>query len=286
MRKVISEILIWIELSLEQPLSVSVVEKKVGYSRWHFQRAFREVTGVPLARYIRERRLCRAAIDLKMTNTSILQIAVRYNFDSHQSFNRRFKAHFGMSPSTWRSEQNWDFTNLSPEINLRPPELPKIIIREIESFKSMVVRHDIFITQEELGKGAYFNKHSAILLRLLSVKHNIDNKMMVFCNYFNHSSYDGFGVNYELAIIHDNEKNGFSHHIHIKDIEKGKYIGFEWKGTLLDYCTKVSFFYSHILPSMNWCRRTESDINIFDIHGNESIDENTPLSGVYLIPVN
>lgn len=53
---------------------------------------------VPLGEYIRKRRLCRAAILVRLTAKSMLDIALSLHFDSQQSFSREFKKLFGCSP--------------------------------------------------------------------------------------------------------------------------------------------------------------------------------------------
>ncbi|HDX9077659.1 TPA: AraC family transcriptional regulator, partial [Klebsiella michiganensis] len=61
---VVKDILQWVESSLNTTLPVEFIAEKSGYSRWHFQRLFKQTTGVALGEYVRARRLSCAAIDL------------------------------------------------------------------------------------------------------------------------------------------------------------------------------------------------------------------------------
>ncbi|EAM3309133.1 helix-turn-helix domain-containing protein, partial [Shigella flexneri] len=88
---VIKDVLLWIEHNLDQSLLLDDVANKAGYTKWYFQRLFKKVTGVTLASYIRARRLTKAAVELRLTKKTILEIALKYQFDSQQSFTRRFK---------------------------------------------------------------------------------------------------------------------------------------------------------------------------------------------------
>jgi hypothetical protein len=63
---------------------------------------FRAAVGAPLAAYIRRRRLCHAARDLLASGESILDIALRYGFASHEAFIRAFRKELGCAPSTFR----------------------------------------------------------------------------------------------------------------------------------------------------------------------------------------
>ncbi|PPS57908.1 hypothetical protein CRX72_08025 [Pantoea sp. BRM17] len=65
-----------------------------GYSKWHLQRMFKEVTGHAIGAYIRARRLSKAAVALRLTSRPILDIALQYRFDSQQTFTRAFKKQF------------------------------------------------------------------------------------------------------------------------------------------------------------------------------------------------
>ena len=58
---IISDLIVWIEKNLEQPLSIDNVSQKSGYSKWHLQRMFKEVTGQVLGTYIRHRQIGRAS---------------------------------------------------------------------------------------------------------------------------------------------------------------------------------------------------------------------------------
>ena len=63
---------------------------------------FKQATGLTLASYIRGRRLTKAATELRLTKLPVLTIALRYQFDSQQSFTRRFKAVLALLASEYR----------------------------------------------------------------------------------------------------------------------------------------------------------------------------------------
>ena len=63
------------------------------------QRIFIFLTNISLSEYIRKRRLSRAFEELKTTDVKIIDIAIKYKYDSQISFARAFKSMFGMTPS-------------------------------------------------------------------------------------------------------------------------------------------------------------------------------------------
>lgn len=50
---IISEILVWIEGNLTNRLSLDDIAQHSGYTKWHLQRVFRKIVGMPLGEYIR-----------------------------------------------------------------------------------------------------------------------------------------------------------------------------------------------------------------------------------------
>lgn len=88
---IIRDLLSWLESHLDQPLSLDNVAAKAGYSKWHLQRMFKDITGNAIGAYIRARRLSKAAVALRLTGRPILDIALQYRFDSQQTFTRAFK---------------------------------------------------------------------------------------------------------------------------------------------------------------------------------------------------
>ncbi|SLM62546.1 MULTISPECIES: helix-turn-helix domain-containing protein [Dickeya] len=116
MMRFTAELIGWIEGNLDSPLMINDVTRKSGYSKWHLQRLFKKETGLSLGTYIRNRRLSKAAVELKLTSQTIQDVALRYCFDSQQSFTRTFKKHFGISPGHYRKLPSWDFSSLQPSL--------------------------------------------------------------------------------------------------------------------------------------------------------------------------
>ena len=95
--------LIHIQTHLEGDLSLDVLAERVGFSAYHFHRIFHEVLGEPVKEYIRRLRVERAAYRLKISEETILKIALNAGFKTHESFTRAFQRQFGITPSQFRS---------------------------------------------------------------------------------------------------------------------------------------------------------------------------------------
>ena len=94
----------YIEEHLTDDIDYSEVSKIACCSEYHFKRMFSFLSGIGLSEYIRRRRLTLAALDLKDTNLRIIDVAVKYGYDSADAFSRAFHSMHGILPSEARSE--------------------------------------------------------------------------------------------------------------------------------------------------------------------------------------
>ncbi|MGK2889103.1 MAG: helix-turn-helix domain-containing protein [Candidatus Malihini olakiniferum] len=82
-----------------------------------------------LGQYIRGRRLSCAALELRMTRSSILSIALKYRFDSQQTLTRAFIKQFGVVPVAYQNSHEWNHARLTPPLlkGSIPIVAPKVI---------------------------------------------------------------------------------------------------------------------------------------------------------------
>lgn len=99
---VIVSITEWINNNLDQRLSVDDIAEKAGYSKWYLQKLFARYHNETLARYIRKKKLNASVNDLKNSRIPIISLALKYHFESQQSFTRSFKQMMGCTPSACR----------------------------------------------------------------------------------------------------------------------------------------------------------------------------------------
>lgn len=93
----------YLEEHLDDEIDLARVAQIAECSTFHFQRVFSYVAGVPLAEYIRRRRMTRAAFDLQNTEEKVIDIALKYGYDSPTSFNRAFQSIHGVAPTAARA---------------------------------------------------------------------------------------------------------------------------------------------------------------------------------------
>lgn len=110
----------YIESNLNDTIDYSIISKKACCSIYHFQRVFSYIFGIPLAEYIRRRRMTLAAFELHQSDIKVVDLTVKYGYDSQSSFSRAFQAFHGCSPTEARtgSKITKAFPRVSFHINL------------------------------------------------------------------------------------------------------------------------------------------------------------------------
>ena len=101
-RKEIRVAINYIEQRLDREIRTDDVADAAGFSKYHFQRIFKNETGLALCEYIRKRRLARAASFLLNSNMNVMTIAMSLCFESQESFTRAFKKCYGLPPGQYR----------------------------------------------------------------------------------------------------------------------------------------------------------------------------------------
>lgn len=93
----------YIEENITDDIDYDKVAEKACCSAYHFQRMFSFITDIPLSEYIRRRRLTLAAFELQNSDVRIIDLAVKYGYDSADSFSRAFQKIHGVAPSLARN---------------------------------------------------------------------------------------------------------------------------------------------------------------------------------------
>lgn len=89
----------YIEENLTNDIDFREVARLALCSEYHFKRMFSFLAGINLSEYIRRRRLTLAAFELKDSNIKVIDVAIKYNYSSPDSFTRAFQNLHGITPS-------------------------------------------------------------------------------------------------------------------------------------------------------------------------------------------
>ena len=95
----------YMEDHITEDITVESVANSVGVSSFYFQKGFAMLCGFTVSEYIRNRRLALAGNDLLVTDKKIIDIAMKYGYDSPDSFTRAFTRFHGVTPTSVRKEE-------------------------------------------------------------------------------------------------------------------------------------------------------------------------------------
>ena len=92
----------FIEQHLDEPLDIEEIAGKAALSPFYFQRIFGAMCGLTVGDYIRARRMTLAAQELIRSEAKVIDVAVKYGYDSPDSFTKAFQRFHGITPSQAR----------------------------------------------------------------------------------------------------------------------------------------------------------------------------------------
>ena len=104
--KMIENSLNWIEDNITSEFTLFDLANQAGYSPFYFSRLFRLIVGISMKKYIADRRLYRAALDIRDTQDRLIDIAVKYGFSSQEALTRALKFSYGHTPNAFRKNPN------------------------------------------------------------------------------------------------------------------------------------------------------------------------------------
>jgi hypothetical protein len=196
---------------IETVLDGEIDEKKIsslsGYSYPMFSRLFSMLTETTLSEYIRSRRLTEAAIDLRDTDEKIIDIAMKYGYESPDAFGAAFKKFHGFTPSEVKEGRPF---KLVSKIQLA---------LSVKGGRSM----DIKIEKKQAFKVAGYNEQDINSSLCPGVWDKLYGK-------YSHEELAGIGTGESVGICHDVESpdriNYMAGYI-TTDVEKAKAMGLE-----------------------------------------------------------
>ena len=110
--KIVKKITSYIEVHLDEDLSLESIADNLHYSKFYLARTFAEQTGSTIGKYIQGRRLTLAARKLVETNKPIIEIAYEAHYNSQQAFTLAFRRLYLCTPQVYRKRGRFDIKQL------------------------------------------------------------------------------------------------------------------------------------------------------------------------------
>lgn len=258
----------YIENNLDNNINFETVAKEVGMSAFYFHRIFSAIIGVSPTTYIRNRRLTLAAQEISKNNKNILDIALKYGFDSHEAFSRAFKNFHSVAPKMAKTDgnefKNFSRANLEFEVNTN-----NILNYRIES--KDIIRVAALFRDFNLDNKNEIPKYWIELRKngtLVSISDNYNKNLLGICigtqNVFEYQ----YGIGIEIENTEDIDiKQGMK----VIEIPKCSWVVFRCEGQDEKYINELwSRIYKEFFVSTNYRQCIDIDFELY-------IDNNTEI---------
>ncbi|WP_309137912.1 helix-turn-helix domain-containing protein [Paenibacillus sp. SC116] len=141
------------ENHLLEEISIEQIAHQAQSSPFHFQRTFSILTDMTVGDYLRRRRLTLAAQELATSNAKIIDIALKYGYETPEAFAKAFRKQHNLSPSNVRqcTGKLKSYNCLVIQVNLKGVEPINYRIVDRNRFKVVGVKREIAVQHTEDG---------------------------------------------------------------------------------------------------------------------------------------
>lgn len=204
----------YMEMHMEEQIDIENIAKAACSSPFHFQRMFHMLTGFTVAEYIRNRKLTLAAQELAiLSNVKVIDVALKYGYDSPEAFAKAFRRAHGITPSAAREPgvKLKAFPRISFHLSMRGDKDMDYRIVQKEAFK--VIGKTIKVSTKD-------EQHHRIISEFWE-KSNSDGTSEKICSIDDRQNMLGISLDFE------DDKEEFSYMIAIEDINNSAAAGFD-----------------------------------------------------------
>ncbi|MDD3173091.1 MAG: AraC family transcriptional regulator [Herbinix sp.] len=140
----------YVEAHITESIDYEKVAMRAYSSSFHFQRVFSILCGFTLGEYIRARRLSLAGSELLGSNEKVIDIAMKYGYDTPESFSRAFTRFHGISPSQAKNSgcALKSFSRLSVKLILNGGNIMDYRIETKDAFKIIMKKKRVSCKEE------------------------------------------------------------------------------------------------------------------------------------------
>ena len=279
----IQQAITYMEQHLTEDINYENVAKQVHISSYEFHRAFSFLTGMTANTYIRNRRLSLAGRDILETDGKITDIALKYGYDTPESFTKAFTRFHGIAPSFARE--------IEAKLVLFSPISLKITVEggRIMDYRITQTKEQTFLSISKRFRNEIINddtnhdipdfweecENQKLIQRLLDLRPDGKRDLYGLCTPTKEGddtfSY-GIGilvneetVSFDLAAM---EQAGY----HLWNVAPGTYVVFDCIGEDGDCISQTwTKFYQEFLPQMGYEASEETDYEIYLQNGRDDL---------------
>ena len=256
----------YIEEHITDELDFEKIAAQAACSPFYFQRIFGMLCGIPLGEYIRNRRMTLAGSEIASAEDKIIDIALKYGYESPESFARAFTRFHGITPSEARRDGSKlkSFSPLRVRIYLKGGNTMNYKIMENQPFRVLekAERHTVddnrnLNTIPEFWQRA---KNDGTIKTLLQ---NAADRTYLYGICYNNEPTDNKTFDYAIAVLCD-ENTVAPDGYRIREIPGGTWIAAECTGAMPDAIQNLWHeLCAEFFPSSGYEPTYELDIEVY-----------------------
>lgn len=273
----------YMEAHLMEEIRFEDVAKHVCISSYEFHRAFSFLTGMTPGAYLRNRRLSLAGLEVVETDSKITDIALKYMYDTPESFTKAFTRFHGVSPKTARAEgaKLTLFNPLSIKLTVEGGKSMdyKIVKTNEQKFLALVrdFSNDIINDDENHDIPDFWGEcnENHLLDPIYGLNPEGKRDLYGLCTPTK-AGKDTF--EYGIGVLINEETKAFDADEMMRagfrfwDVKPGTYVVFDCIGTDGDCISEMwSKFYKEFLPQMGYAAAQETDYEIYFENGKPGV---------------
>lgn len=261
-QEVVHQLLHWLESNIHTPLTINDFVEKSGYSKWHLQRIFKEVTGQKLASYCRQRRLTSSAVMLRLFDKQIDSVGSEHGFSSHNVYHKTFKRHFNVTPAQYRDALHWSCEGLCPPINLSTMSVPQGEPVILDGLRFAASVNEYAFTMDTLESFSW-PERSAFWQQRLATLTQQPATLFGLINVLKGGPRPGDSGTLQYFTCLQQEQTDAASQVQL-EIMQQPYLHFRFSGDIGQYGHFIHMIYDHALPALAAVRRDGYDIERID----------------------
>ena len=153
----------FMEQHMTEEITMADVAAHVNVSPFYFHKGFTILCGYSMTEYMRNRRLALAGEELLTSDVTVMELAMRYGYDSPDSFTKAFTRFHGHAPSTVRRDRTMlkAFAPLRVSISLKGGYAMDYRITKKEAFTVLAASKEFGYENAKRDIPAYWQEHYA-----------------------------------------------------------------------------------------------------------------------------
>lgn len=225
----------YIEDNITEPLDIGEIARQMNISPFYYQKIFTMICGFPAGEYIRNRRLALAGSELARSDARIIDVALKYGYDTPEGFARAFVKFHGVTPSAVKKGAPIrSYARLSVTITMKGGSVMDYKVVKKEAFRVIEKRTTQSVSENEnlrtIPKFWEDSRLDGTVERLLELS---SDKEMVFGVCYANPHKEESTFDYSIAAVIDAKAEipaGFTANV----IPARTWIVFECKGAMPD----------------------------------------------------